>query len=80
MTQMRFEIRQDVDKIVTELAHALEDNMSPHYALGYLRCTLVDALMDLPPERRKTQVRWLKQALLRELELAHDKKHTMETV
>ena len=80
MTQMRFEIRQDVDTIVTELAHALEDNMSPHYALGYLRVTLVDALMDLPPEKRKTHVRWLKNALGRELEWAHDKKHTMETV
>lgn len=74
MTQMRSEIRQDVDKLVTDLAHALEDNMSPHYALGYLRVTLVDALMDLPPEKRKTQVRWLKQALLRELELAQDRK------
>ena len=74
MTQMRFEIRQDVDKIVTDLAHALEDNMSPHYALGYLRVTLVDALMDLAPEKRKTHVRWLKQALLRELEIAQDKK------
>jgi hypothetical protein len=74
MTQMRFEIRQDVDKIVTDLSHALTDNMSPHYALGYLCVTLTDVLMDLPPEKRKTHVHWLKQALLRELELAQDKK------
>ena len=74
MTQLRFEIRQDVNKIVTDLSHALTDNMSPHYALGYLCVTLTDALMDLPPAKRETQVRWLKQALLRELELAQDRK------
>ena len=74
MTQLRFEIRQDVNQIVTDLSHALTDNMSPHYALGYLCVTLTDVLMDLPPEKRKTQVRWLKQALLRELELAQDRK------
>ena len=66
--------RQDIDPIVTQLAHALEDNMSPHYALGYLRVTLVDASMALPLSTRETHVRWLKQALTKELEIAQDRK------
>lgn len=74
MAQMRFEIRSDIDKLVTDLAHALEDNMSPHYALGYLRVTLVDALMDLPPAKRKLHTHWLQIALQKEDQIAQNKK------
>jgi hypothetical protein len=74
MAKMRFEIRSDVDEVVTKLTNAMQDNESPSYALGYIRFVLVDALMDLPPAKRERQVRWLKQTMFRELELQQDRK------
>ena len=66
--------RSEVSKIVYDLAHALEDNQSPHYALGYLRVVIEDLLMDLSPDKHNLQVRWLKQALTKELEIQQDRK------
>lgn len=75
MTQMRFQIRQDVDQIVMDFALALTEKVSADYAVGYLASRLVDALMQLPTERRNTEVGFIKRELIRELELAKTKKN-----
>ena len=68
MTKMRFEIRRDADKLVSDLTAAMQDNQSPSYTLGYIRYTLVDVLMDLPPAKREWHLRLLRKALSMELE------------
>jgi hypothetical protein len=68
MARMRFEIRRDIDTLVTDISRRLADDVHPNYALGYLRYTLVDALMQLPPRKRDFEVRLLEKALAHENE------------
>jgi hypothetical protein len=74
MAKMNFEIRRDADKLVSDLTAVMQDNQSPSYTLGYIRYTLVDVLMDLPPAKREWQLRVLRKALLQELEHRQDRK------
>lgn len=62
--------REYITDIVRHLTRALETNVSPAYASGYLQASLVSALLDLPPNLRDYNIRCLKLALENEDEIA----------
>ena len=72
MTKMRFEIRKDVHDTVDLLQRMLAKNFNENYAAGFMRATIVDAIMDLPPAKRDHHLRVLRRSLSIELENTKD--------
>jgi len=68
MTKMKFEVRKDIHDTIDLLERMMTKNGSAHMSLGYLKATLVDVMMELPPRRREFHNRILNRSLELELE------------
>ena len=74
MAKMRFEIRKDIHDTIDLLERLMTKNGSVHMSMGYLKATLVETMMELPPAKRDMQLRVLRSSLSKEIEHDQDKK------